>query len=63
MTKRSHNPATWLGRRAGAWLAGLRGRGDTQALAGLDELTSHLPRDVGVWRERSAGPRRFDPWM
>lgn len=29
----------------------------------LDELNDFYLRDIGFWRERSAGPRRYDPWM
>ena len=27
----------------------------------MHELNDHCLRDIGIWRERSAGPRRYDP--
>lgn len=46
------------------WLSARRRReSEFDALIALDRLNEHLARDVGLHRLRSAGPRRYDPWM
>ena len=55
--------AARLTRRAGTWIGALRGDPHRKTRAALGDLNDHFLRDLGIWRERSAGPRRYDPWM
>lgn len=63
MTKRRDQLAGLAGRLKG-WIAARRHREHAfDAIVALDQLNEHLARDAGVHRLRSAGPRRYDPFM
>jgi uncharacterized protein YjiS (DUF1127 family) len=63
MTTRRDQFAGLAGRLKG-WIAARRQREEAfDAIIALDRLNEHLSRDAGLHRLRSAGPRRYDPWM
>lgn len=55
---------TGLAGRFRRWIATRRRcAAEFDALISLDRLNERLARDAGLYRLRSAAPRRHDPWL